>query len=69
MADPTKQDTEAVFKVLKSQKGNKVRMNLTIDLQTGSVFTTTGFLATDVFRLPGAQSDMVERHVWRIHLH
>ena len=27
MADPTKAETEAVFKVLKAQKGNKVSSN------------------------------------------
>ena len=61
MAEPTKQQTEQVFKILRSQKANKVRCCTQGDF--GRPNDGAGLL-----RLQCAQSDVVQRHLWRLHL-
>ena len=62
MSDPTKAETEQVFKVLKAQKANKV-CSMPLDDAEESLT-----LWVDVFRLPGSQSDVVQRNLRRVHL-
>jgi hypothetical protein len=64
MADPTKAETDHVFKVLKSQKGNKVRKGKQLWL----IREAEPISVADVFRLSSSQSDMVQCLVRRIYM-
>jgi ADP-ribosylation factor GTPase-activating protein 2/3 len=60
MAEPTKQETDQVFKVLKAQKANKVCWTLFLlyNIQQKIV----------MFRLQRQESDVVERNFWSVYL-
>lgn len=62
MADPTKAETEQVFKVLKAQKANKVctaPYTFTPECSEGDA---------DVLRLSSKKSDVVECYIWCLHM-
>ena len=60
MAEPTKQETDQVFKVLKAQKANKVCWKIIVGLQ----YSTKKVM----FRLQRQESDVVERNFRSVYL-
>jgi hypothetical protein len=64
MADPTKAETEQVFKILKAQKGNKVRQSYTEGLISEVDNVHRLALIAKLETLHGPASRMVSTFAW-----